>query len=690
MNNPVLIDVETCGRPAHSGKLLLVGWCLLGEPVRMLEWPLHRDSWDPDVLELQGYLADPKRPVISMTKYDPRYLRIQGWEVTGPFYDIQAMAWVMNENQQLSLDSLAKRYCSITMDKRLRRSAGTVIFRTDEGIDVPLPEMGPDQAAWTSFMDYCRRDVEAEVELFQTLWGRLEDSMWLDYFRTEEVPFTGVLLDMEVAGMPVNVADSEVLRLELEDRSSALQRELREVGKLPESFNLNSGLQMAAYLYQPYVELEDSLDLGEWAVGALKSCLDGEHDDCFVWAEGNEIFDGEYGDVCVQTLLPVGFTLTTLGRTQVHGVWTFKGRGLPPGEKTPSGDRFSTASPVLRSSYEAAQDPWVTRLLEYRRTEKMLTTYLRPMPERAVVQWGEDGGWDGHRLYGRFNQTGTKTGRLSSSDPNMQNMPAHGPLGEAMRGLFQGRLVVGDYSQLEPRLAAHFSEDPRLLAVYREGRDAYVDLAEGIFGHEVEKDSDERGVAKVLLLAMNYGAYEKKVAQILTINSFPTSISEAKGYLDEMQRYYARFFAWREAVIARVKVRGYVQTIGGRHRRLKAAFADRKNWKNVGYGERQAVNAIIQGSAGDIVRRVMVEGNWQHEQRMLAQVHDELVWEWDGVTDPSTQQLEYIQSVGETAHGFDLRVPLKFEPHFGHSWFTAKEGDIEMPESDATSDFEEF
>jgi DNA polymerase I-like protein with 3'-5' exonuclease and polymerase domains len=799
VKNPVLIDIETDGQPAHGGRLLLVGWCLLGEPANVIDWvsPMGTNGPTPEGVEayrsageLQGYLADPERPVISMTKYDPRYLTIQGWDVAGPYYDIQVMAWVLNENQPLSLDKLAKRYCGLTMDKRLRRSAGTVIFQTDSGAEVPLTEMGPDQESWTSFVEYCRRDVAAEAELFQTLWERLEDSTWLEYFLAEEVPLTEVLLGMETAGMPVNVEASEELRLRLEQRAGWLEASLHLTGELPAPFNLNSGPQLAKYLFNdpPVVTLEDRIDLGPYQAECIKSCLADEHEDC-------EPEEGGLGHAV--DWLPEGFTAQRAGRTQIQGVWTFKGRGLRGSEWLETAGRWSTATPVLKSNLGAVRDPWCLSLMEYRKVEKMLTTYLRPMPFRtyspegetyaqavqrvrgefrpevpprptpasevrddddvqsavrstsgtqgqldgtghhqlrlpdsastrearsAVGAPGRDGAAGGatssvggsappqrgqvgqpggelgaaagpelppFRAYCRFNQTGTKTGRLSSSDFNLQNQPAHGELGEAMRGLFQGRLVVGDYSQLEPRLAAHFSEDPRLLSVYREARDAYVDLAEGIFGHSVEKHDPERGVAKVLLLAMNYGAYEKKVAQILTINGFPTEVDRAREYLEEMQRYYRRFFAWREAVIARVKVRGYVQTIGGRHRRLKAAFADRKNWKNVGYGERQAVNAIIQGSAGDIVRRVMVNGNWQHEQRLLAQVHDELVWEWDGVADPAPGQLAHIGDVGATQHGFGLNVPLVFEPHFGHSWYAAKEGVVEELDDQSSIDFEE-
>jgi DNA polymerase I-like protein with 3'-5' exonuclease and polymerase domains len=616
----VVLDIETTGRPANNGgRLLYVGWDACGSP-----------------RPLKELLADPEVAVITMTKYDVRYLRQLGWDICGPYYDLQVMAWILNENQPLDLDSLARRYCNIQMDKRIERSANQPYFRRDDGTRVPLDELEEDDA---ELSDYCERDVAAEKELFDALWRRLEDTDWLDYFLEEQVPFTETLVEMELAGLPVNVADSARLEEELEEQAEDMEASLKAEANLPESFNLNSSDHLASYIYYPAFELRDALPITPEQRGDLKR---GEHDS-----------------------MPAGFTVGKVGRAYAHGLWTLPGLGIMPTEKTPSGDKWSTSSPVLRANFDAASHPWVQSLLAYRKVQKMLTTYLRPMPDRAVAG----------RLYGTYNQTGTKTGRLSSAGPNMQNMPSHGPLGEAMRGLFQGDLVVGDYSQLEPRLMAHFSQDPFLLRVYREGLDIYREVAAAVFGTTPDEVSDtERGIAKTLVLAMGYGAGDKKVGNILTINGYPTAQDEAAAYLKEMRRLLATLFDWREAVIVAVKGRGYVETIGGHHRRLRASFEDRRNWKNIGYGERQAVNAIIQGSAADILRHVMVECRRVKRLTLLAQVHDELVFENTGNADEGN--LLVLKHIAEQEHGFKLDVPLVFEPHFGDSWLTAKEGTV--------------
>jgi DNA polymerase I-like protein with 3'-5' exonuclease and polymerase domains len=665
------------------GGLLLVGYAVDDGEVTVLDWfdlnTEHASSMETG--RFLTLLADPAVVKVCHSKYDLRFLKLAGLAVDGDLHDTMVMAHLMNENTPLDIDWLAWRYAGLEMDKRLRRVSGRVVFTADDNADHDLSEWrewgfeeedeyGVPRASvlWQDFIDYNRRDVLALRELYGVLEQRLEESEWYTEFVTERVPYTNVLLRMEARGLPVDVAAVKALAEEYRPEKERLGRELLEEGGLPPSFNLNSGDQLANYLFSRVVTFNDTLVYDRETIECLKSCLDGEHEDCDLAHDAPGGFD-----IHVVDFLPEGFTLDKLGRDRVHGHWTVRGRGLkptpPPRNKVTGevGKRPSTASPELL--YMHAGDPWVKKLcLEYRKLEKLLTTYLTKWPVEAV----------GGRLYGRFNQTGTVTGRLSSSGPNLQNVPARGQRGKDVRGLFrapEGKLlVVGDYDQLEMRLMAHFSEDRHMMRVFREGHDPHLITAQGIFGQGIDPDGEERGIGKTLNFAMGYGAGPKKVAQVLSLAGYPTDKETAVGYLAEMSRFYRGFFAWKKQVMDRAKRTGNVGTIGGTRRRLRAAFKDTANWKMVGYGERQAVNAIVQGSAADIIRRVMVAVEYKFEElHLLAQVHDELVWEvLPSLWDPAVAG--DLQYAAENWHGFDLRVPLVFEPHAGETWAAAKDG----------------
>jgi len=555
------------------------------------------------------------------------------------------MAHLLNENTPLDLDWLTHRYAGVTKDKRIHKSGGVLYFSCDYGTRHRLDEFP--EGSWTpkavqELEAYCRNDVVSLRSLYDELKQRLQESEWWDYFEEESVPYTSVLVDMECAGMPVDLDMTAVLATEVHEEKVRLGQELMDEAKLPGSFNLNSGDQLATYLFSRSFRLRDRLPMD---LDPLPPDRD--------------------------------FEVTKVGRLYIEGEWILKGRGLaatpPPKDKVTGkeGKRPSTSTPELL--YMHAGDEWVRKLcLEYRKREKLLTTYLEKFPR--IVHKG--------RVYGRYNQAGTVTGRLSSSEPNMQNMPARGELGKKTRALFRGNLVIGDYDQLEMRLMAHFSLDPRLVKVFQLGRDPHLITAQAIFGENVDPDGEERGIGKTLNFAIGYGAGPRKVAQVLSLSGYPTTRDVAEGYLAELHGFYRGYYRWKDQVIAKAKRSGNVRTIGGRRRRLRGAFQDVANWRAMGYGERQAVNAVIQGSAADILQRVMVTGRWQDEMLLLAQVHDELVWEWVADYLPSDEQLAYVGKVAQTAHNFVLSVPLVFEPHHVHSWAEKDGPEIEWEDDD--------
>ena len=430
MKTPLAWDIETTGTP-FDGRIVTVAWQKLGESAHVARW---EDA--PELLF--EMLVDQMRPKISHTKYDPRFVRLcYGNElVRGSIYDTQVMARLLNENQSLALDALVLRYCKYKMDKRIRRSEGKVLFECDDGSLVPLDEAPIDQ-----LYAYNMRDVEAETELFETLYERLLDGEWLGIFLQEEVPYTEVLLDMECRGFPVDLKRTAIFAEEMEKEHVWLDGELHETGSLPVAFNLNSPDQLAAYLFAPKVfELVADLDVGTDVCECVKSCLAGEHEDC----EGiPELPSDEFAHVV--DLLPEGFHIDKVGRAQIHGRYTLRSRGLKPGVRTESG-KLSVSRPALKGNFSTASDSWCQRLLEYKQIDKLLTTYLRKFPKVAVEVGASrpdeslpelTGTPISTRIFGKFNQTGTKTGRLSSSEPNLQNIPTRGDLGSRVRDLFR-------------------------------------------------------------------------------------------------------------------------------------------------------------------------------------------------------------------------------------------------------------
>ena len=646
MQLPLVIDIETSGLDPWHGRLLCVAWVLDGvaEVAAGGALPEH----------LLEALADPLRPVCSHSTFDPRFLLLAGYDVQGQFIDTKVMAHLINENTPFDLEWLTKHYCGITMDKRITRADNTVYFNTDEGRKLTMED------AWRAARDqvkkYCLRDAEALQALYDTLHGKLEAMVWLDEWEHEHVPFTNLLVEMECRGLPIDL--TKVAQVKPVVQRMADEKEQECYDKLGYKFNINSWQQIAHVLFEKLWTQKDQLPIPEDVQETLRkpnlvAFLADELDvpksgvaSALVKQRRQELID---------RISPPGFELQHAGRCWLNGYWTRRGLGLA---KTPKNEKTgvpSTSTPDLMVAH--AGNDFITTLVDYRKKQKVVSTYLNVYPDRT----------NAGRLRGHWNQTGTVTGRLSSSGPNLMNQPAHGPLGELVRSLFRGNLIIGDYSQLEPRLMAHFSEDPVLLDIYHNDRDIYIETAQYVFGKKVGKDAPERKVSKRLVLAAGYGAGSKTLAKWLCLDGFPTTVSEASGYLDELRRAWSGFFDWRDHVIEEARTKYYVKTLGGRYRRLKGELHAQGHKMRM-RGERMAVNAIIQGTAADVLRRTMLVADKAFpELAMLAQVHDEVLWQYEPTFDP-TYLLPQIQKVMETAHGFDLKVPLKFEPIVCSSW----------------------
>ena len=296
----------------------------------------------------------------------------------------------------------------------------------------------------------------------------------------------------------------------------------------------------------------------------------------------------------------------------------FNGLGLPAPRKT-KGGQASTSQQTLEKL--AGQHPVVDSILQYRKLEKMRSTYLDPLP-RLVDPQG--------RIHTTFNQKATATGRLSSSNPNLQNIPVRGPLGKRMRSCFiagPGRLLVSaDYSQVELRVLAHVSQDPALLEAFRNGEDIHARTAALVYDLPPDQVSpDQRRNAKTINFGLIYGMGAQKLAQELKI-----STTQAKDFI---ARYFERLQGLKEfyeGVEASARKHGFVTTLGGRRRLLPDINS--ASDQAAALARRQAINTVIQGSAADIIKLAMLavardERLRELDARLLLQVHDELLLE---------------------------------------------------------------
>ena len=338
----------------------------------------------------------------------------------------------------------------------------------------------------------------------------------------------------------------------------------------------------------------------------------------------------------------------------------FEKLNLPVLKKTSTG--ASTDASVLQQlADEGHQLPVL--LMEYRELAKLESTYIDALPAYVHPRTG--------RLHTSFSQTVAATGRLSSSDPNLQNIPIRRELGRDIRRGFIPRkgwtLLAADYSQIELRLLAHLSDDPAFVQAFRSGGDIHRQTAALIFDVPLDQvTKDMRARAKTINFATIYGQGAHALSRQLKI-----SFAEAKEFIERYFQRFARVREYLDSMVTFAREHGYVQTIFNR-RRYIPELRDR-NFNVRAFGERTAANSPIQGSAADLIKVAMIRiHNSLAEQRlnakMLLQVHDELVFEVPG------QEIEQVSTLVKTEmeHAADLSVPLVVDFGTGENWLSTK------------------
>ncbi len=579
-SSAIAFDVETTDTDQMRAEL--VGIALATSPERSYYIPVRHVDHEAqiDEEELRNAFApifSGRKPSIYAHngKYDALVVEQAGFIRPHIAFDSMVAAYLLGDSS-VGLKQLAFTRLGIEMTEIV------------ELIGRGRTQITMDQTEVQKAADYACADVEATYLLVEQLRPELEERGQNDLFNTIELPLIDVLIDMEEAGIAVDVAFLDQLSRQLTGQIGELETEIYHLAG--EEFNINSTRQLGKIL--------------------------------------------------------------------------FEDMGLPTGRRTKTG--FSVSQDVLEALRE--EHAIVNAILEYRQLLKLKSTYVDALPAQVNPKTG--------RVHTSYNQTIAATGRLSSTDPNLQNIPVRTGIGRSVRRAFvadnrperrpwdeEAVFLSADYSQIELRLMAHLSQDETLLTAFREGQDIHAATAADVFGIELKDvTSDMRRVAKTVNFGIMYGMQAFGLSRDTGM-----SRAEAQQFID---RYMARLPGVRQ-FLERTKQEaannGYVQSMFGRRRYLPEITSSNFNVR-LG-AERMAINMPLQGSAADIMKIAMIQVHQalkehQLRGRMLLQVHDELLFELPRSEIETLATL--VKQIME--HVVTLSVPLGVEQSVGPNW----------------------
>lgn len=681
-NRPFAFDVETTGIDWEHDDLLGVALSFEGEEsyyivIRHLIEQADGKLIDHrffDLLTIRHMLLGlfsqgDVLMVAHNAKFDMKFMRrLLAIEVHGRLFDTLLAGKMLDENRPNGLKELAHlvgpSYAKYT---DLPTYPG---YKKTEFIATPLA-LGA---------DYAMSDAEATFKLYQLFSKQLlEQDLEYAYYQIWQ-PMIYVLMDMEYRGIAMDMA---AIRKAI-DTYTTIERDSRVAVR-------HAGLEM---LLDMYDNLDDIPAL-YWSIYRESDYLED--------ADGFYVMDGTIRVPIHRPTPRSAMRILTFnpGSSQQLSDLVFKQTRvkLPPMVKLKENKKSGMIS-VDKDNLETIlfyagnnRPKVIEEILRWRKSSKFLSTYLRRFVKDCDPK-------DHYAIHTNFNQDGTDTGRLSSSYPNLQNIPSRGDIGELARSFFVARpgykLVVADYSQMELRVMAHYSGDLQLIKAFEEQRDLHI-LTGAAFAQmtydelmDLYQSGDPRGkelrqLGKTGNFALMYGMGPVKFARYLLVNNkYEISVDEAKDWIGRFNQMYEGTRTWKEGgfspkfqreidgVHKWVRKHGYVKTISGRYRRLPDAFHFERWIRDTAC--RQGVNAIIQGSCGDIICHAMIPIHYAFKQlggSLLLQVHDELVGE---VPEEHAEQAVKIMENYMMHHGLvtKLDIPLIAEAHYGDTWYSAK------------------
>ena len=336
----------------------------------------------------------------------------------------------------------------------------------------------------------------------------------------------------------------------------------------------------------------------------------------------------------------------------------FEKLGLPHGKKNTNG--YSTSMEVLTKL--KGKHIIIDKIIEYRAINKLYTTYIEGLLSNIM----SDG-----KIHTIYTQTLTRTGRLSSIEPNLQNIPVRSEMGKLIRKAFvpseNSVILSGDYSQIELRILSHMADNETLIGAFKDNKDIHTKTASDVFKVSEELVTKEmRRVAKAVNFGIIYGISSFGLAENLNI-----PVKEAKDFIDGYFEAYPGIKVYMDKVILDAHSSGFVKTLFGRKRNIPEL--NNKNYLIRSSGERMALNTPIQGTSADILKMAMIKivdeiKNQNLKSKLILQVHDELVFD---CLKEETEEIKNIMT-NVMEHICDLNVPLKVEIEYGDNWYQLK------------------
>ncbi|MDB9822270.1 DNA polymerase I [Deltaproteobacteria bacterium] len=574
----VSIDTETTSSDPHQAKLVGISFSI--EEDRACYLPMeHMYLGAPKQMSplraieiLKSVLEDAEVAKVGQNiKYDALVLKHYGVQLKGIHFDTMIASYVINPSlRQHNLGYLAQHYLNhkmIAYHEVVGKGRAEINF---SGVDIERA------------MEYSCEDSDITLKLMSLLDNQLKEDMNQELFYNLEMKLLPVLMDMELAGIKVDVPFFKEMSLSFNKRIRDIQHKIHEEAGM--EFNINSPRQL-------------------------------------------------------------GFVL-------------FEKLQLPVQKKTAKTKAFSTDVKVLKKL--ASSNYIIPRLiLEFRTLSKLKSTYLDALVKIVNPSTG--------RIHTSFNQTVAATGRLSSSNPNLQNIPIRGEEGREIRKGFVAEdghyLLSADYSQVELRLFAHYSEDKALMDAFKREEDVHSRTASEVLEVPMDEVTQEmRRIAKAINFGIIYGMGHRKLSDELGIDN-----KTAKEYIESYYKQYEGVARYRENITKTALENGYVTTLFNRRRYLPEI--ESKNNRLRSEAERIAVNTPIQGTAADLIKKAMINIHDRLKKegfrsKMLLQVHDELLFE------VPEDEVEIITPIikKEMEEVYSLNVPLKVDIHHGRNW----------------------